>query len=243
MTGARHPRAAMVFAAGFGTRMAPLTRDRPKPLITVSGRALIDHALDLVADAGLRAVVNTHYLAHMVEAHLRDRPGVVIRREEPEILETGGGLKAALPALGPGPVATINTDMAWAGPNPLRQLLDAWDPARMEALLLLVPLDRTCGHKGRGDFALDGSGRITRQTGSGLVYSGAQILETGGLAAITDKVFSLNRLWDTMIARDRAFGITYDGRWADVGTPAAIPLAEAMLAAGGKNDGIRTGEA
>ena len=128
----------MLFAAGFGTRMGELTRSRPKPLIPVAGRALLDHALDLAAGAGLsRQVVNAHYLAEQVVAHLDGR-GIPVAVETPEILDTGGGLRAALPLLGPGPVFTLNTDAVWTGPNPLVTLAGAWDPARMDALLLLM---------------------------------------------------------------------------------------------------------
>lgn len=224
------PRSAMVFAAGFGTRMMPLTADLPKPLIPVAGRPLIDHALDLVAGAGLSAVVNLHYKADKLAAHLHDQPGVTLTYETPEILETGGGLKAALPLLGRGPVATLNTDMVWRGPNPLADLLRHWQPDQMEALLLLIPTTRALSHSGGGDFAMDPDGRLRRDKGSGLVYIGAQIISPEPVAAIGDNAFSLNRVWDGMIARGALFGMVYDGQWADVGTPGAIAPAEAMLA-------------
>lgn len=224
------PRSAMVFAAGFGTRMMPLTADRPKPLVSVAGRPLIDHALDLVTKAGLAAVVNLHYRADQLAAHLQGRAGVTVTRESPDILETGGGLKAALPLLGPGPVATLNTDMVWRGTNPLTQLLQHWDPDRMEALLLLVPASRAISHPKGGDFAMDGDGALRRDSASGLVYTGAQIINPDAVAQIEDTAFSLNTVWDGMIDRRGLFGVVYDGHWADVGTPGAIAPAEAMLA-------------
>jgi MurNAc alpha-1-phosphate uridylyltransferase len=225
----RHdPGAVMLFAAGFGTRMGDLTRTRPKPLIPVAGRALLDHALDLAAGAGIpRRVVNAHYLAEQVVAHL-DGSGIKVAVEAPEILDTGGGLRAALPLLGPGPVFTLNTDAVWTGPNPLATLAGAWDPARMDALLLLIPADRARGHAGAGDFTLATDGRIAR--GPGFVYSGAQIVDPEGLAGIPEAVFSLNRLWDRIGREGRLCGVVHRGGWCDVGRPEGIALAEAMLA-------------
>ncbi|WP_420585514.1 nucleotidyltransferase family protein [Ruegeria sp.] len=224
----QHPDAVMLFAAGFGTRMGALTKDRPKPLIEVAGRPLIDHALDLVDDLGPdRTVANLHYLPDQLETHLAPK-GVLLSHEQPEILETGGGLRAALPLLGPGPVYTLNTDAIWAGPNPLALLRAAWDPDRMDALLMCVPVEQTIGHAGPGDFTADVQGRITR--GPGLVYGGAQIMKTDGLAAISDGAFSLNVLWDQMHKQGRLFAATYPGRWCDVGRPEGIALAEGLIA-------------
>ncbi|WP_170326095.1 nucleotidyltransferase family protein [Ruegeria arenilitoris] len=224
----RHPEAVMLFAAGFGTRMGALTKDRPKPLIEVAGRPLIDHALDLVADLGPdRVVANLHYLPDQLEAHLAPK-GVLLSREEHEILETGGGLRAALPLLGPDPVYTLNTDAIWAGPNPLTMLRDAWNPDRMDALLMCIPTNQTIGHTGTGDFTADAEGRITR--GPGLVYGGAQILKTDRLMSIPDKAFSLNLIWDQMHSQGRLFAATYPGRWCDVGRPEGIALAEGLIA-------------
>lgn len=217
----------MLFAAGFGTRMAPLTADRPKPLIPVAGRALIDHARALAAGAGIgRIVANLHYLPDQLDRHLAGT-GVVTVRETPDILDTGGGLRNALPHLGPGPVFTLNTDAVWTGPNPLAALAAAWDPDRMEALLMLVPAGGATGHAGAGDFRRDDQGRLTR--GPGLVYSGAQILAPGRLHDISDAVFSLNRLWDMAATDGRLFGIVHTGGWCDVGRPESIPLAETLL--------------
>lgn len=220
------PEAIMIFAAGLGTRMGALTRDRPKPLIAVAGRPLIDHALALTRPFALRRVVNLHYRAAMLRDHLAGT-GVLLSDESDGLLDTGGGLRAALPLLATDPVFTLNSDAVWTGPNPLSTLAAAWDGDRMEALLLLLRPDTATGHTGPGDFAMAADGRLVRAPG--LVYSGAQILKTGGLAAIPDRAFSLNRLWDGMIARGALFGVAHQGGWCDVGRPESIPLAEALL--------------
>ncbi|MEL7093691.1 MAG: nucleotidyltransferase family protein [Pseudomonadota bacterium] len=218
----------MLFAAGFGTRMGALTADRPKPLITVAGRPLIDHALDLVTGAGVtKTVVNLHYHPEQLEAHLAQR-NVTTVREEPDILETGGGLRNALPQLGKNPVFTLNSDAVWCGPNPLTLLAQAWDPTRMDALLMCVPVAQTRGHGGTGDFTLDAAGHITR--GPGFVYSGAQITKTDRLHDVAKDAFSLNEIWNAMQSDGRLFGLSYPGTWCDVGHPDGIALAEEMLA-------------
>jgi MurNAc alpha-1-phosphate uridylyltransferase len=218
----------MLFAAGLGTRLRPLTLNKPKPLIEVGGKALIDHALDLADGVG-RIVVNLHYLPGQIRSHLAGRQQIVFSDESETILETGGGLKHALPLLAADPVFTLNTDAIWAGPNPLDRLAAAWDPTTMDALLLLIPRERASGHAGAGDFHLGTDGRVTR--GPGLIYSGAQILSTGRVAATGDAVFSLNRIWDEMAAGGRLYGTVFDGNWCDVGRPESIALAEAMLGA------------
>ncbi len=222
----RHDFPLMLFAAGFGTRMGALTADRPKPLIEVAGKPLIDHALAQAEGVG-RIVANVHWKPDALVRHLEAR-GVAVTREDP-ILETGGGLRAALPLLGEGPVMTLNTDAVWTGENPLAQLRDAWDDGRMDGLLLVLP-DAAAG-KGAGDFVMDAEGRLGRAKGArGQVYLGAQILRTEGLSAITETVFSLNLLWDRMIAAGRLYGVVHRGGWCDVGHPAGIAEAEAMLA-------------
>lgn len=217
----------MLFAAGFGTRMGDLTKSRPKPLVEVAGRALLDHALSLVSDAGgARTVVNTHYLGEQIAEHLAGQD-IALSHEAPDILDTGGGLRNALPLLGQDTVMTLNTDAVWAGPNPLALLDAAWDPERMDALLLCLPKENALGHKGGGDFvAIDGG---PAHRGPGLVYSGVQIIKTAGLHDIQDDAFSLNVLWNDMIARKRLFILSYSGHWCDVGHPAGITLAEEML--------------
>lgn len=221
---------AMIFAAGFGTRMKPLTDRMPKPLIKVAGKPLIDHALGLL-DGVATVVVNTHYRAEQLEAHLDGR-GVTCIREQPEVLETGGGLKNALPVLGNGPVLTLNSDVIFAGDNPVKALQAAWDPARMDALLTLIPVGNTVEYSGVGDFFLNG-GRIARrgeQAAAPYVYGSVQILKTELLAGVSEDAFSLNVIWDQMIAEGRAFGLPYDGRWVDVGRPEGIAVAEKVLA-------------
>lgn len=218
------PSAALFFAAGLGTRMRPLTCDRPKPLIEVGGTALLDHALRF-GDALSRRVVNTHYRGEMIAAHLAGRP-VEISDESDLLLETGGGLRKALPLLGPGPVFTMNTDAVWNGPNPLETLAAGWVPDRMDALLLCIPRDAALGHAGHGDFLMDAEGRISY--GRGPVYSGAQIIKPDVLDEIDAEVFSLRAAWDRLIARGTAFGLLYPGRWCDVGRPESVALAETL---------------
>lgn len=220
----------MLFAAGLGTRMGDLVAQLPKPLIAVAGKPLIEHALKLVSDAGIgNVVVNTHYKSAMVKAHLQNRP-IRISHETPRLLETGGGLRKALPLLGEDPVFTLNSDAVWAGDNPLVQLSKHWNPEIMDALLLLIRPQNASGFSGAGDFREpDPCGKIVR--GPGLIYSGAQIMITKDLGAVDDDCFSLNVVWDAMRARNRLFGVVYNGLWCDVGHPAGIAEAEKMLLA------------
>lgn len=225
----RDPFPLMIFAAGFGTRMRELTAARPKPLIPVMGRPLIDRALDLAREAGCAPVVaNTHYLGRMIADHLAGT-GVAISDEE-QILETGGGLKQALPLLPGDAVMTLNPDAVWRGPNPLAALRAAWDPDRMEALLLVQEAAKVNGRGAKADFVLAADGRIERAKGrEGVLYLGAQVLKTGPVARWPEDVFSLNAVWDGMIAAGRAFGLPWDGEWCDVGSPEGLAEAEAML--------------
>jgi N-acetyl-alpha-D-muramate 1-phosphate uridylyltransferase len=221
------PTSVMMFAAGFGTRMKHLTQDQPKPMVKVAGRPLIDHALDLAsAIAPDRIVANLHYKPEPLLAHLKGR-NVQTIVEEPDILETGGGLRNALPLLGKGPVFTMNTDAIWAGPNPLAMLQDAWNPDIMDALLIGIPAAQAVGHSGAGDFVMDQDGRLTR--GPGVIYGGVQIIKTDLLETIPDRAFSLNLLWDKMLTMGRIYGVRYTGKWCDVGHPEGITLAENML--------------
>lgn len=226
------PSKLMLFAAGKGTRMAPLTDNCPKPLLKVGRRTLLDRALDLAREAGVdQVVVNTHYLGEQIRDHLSGRElggrEIAVSDESDLLRETGGGLKHALPLLGPGPVLTINPDVVWSGANPLSELRAAWDPDRMDALLALVPLRLARGRVGAGDFALGSDGRIIRK--GSMVYGGAQIIRTERLAEIGEEVFSLNRLWDLMLAEGRVYGLAHQGEWCDVGRPDNIQLAEEML--------------
>ncbi|MEP1588207.1 MAG: nucleotidyltransferase family protein [Tateyamaria sp.] len=225
----RHnPPALMIFAAGFGTRMQHLTAHQPKPLIQVAGRALIDHAIMLGQEVKAEPIVaNLHYLPNMLEDHLAGSE-VQTLRELPDVLETGGGLRNALPILGPSPVATLNSDAVWAGPNPLQLLMDAWDPTRMDALLTCIPLAQVHGRDGAGDFHIDNAGRLHR--GGDMVYGGAQILKTELLEKVPDAAFSLNVVWNMMVKKNSLFGLPYPGHWCDVGHPAGIAEAEMMLA-------------
>lgn len=222
------PRPLMLFAAGFGTRMGALTADRPKPLIEVAGRPLIDHALVLAEEAGAApVVVNLHYRGEQLERYLARR-GVTLSWEREAILETGGGLRRALPLLGRGPVFTLNSDAVWTGCNPLAQLETAWDTERMDGLLLVAPQEVARGHGAQADFAMRADGQLERAN-EGVVYLGAQILVTDGLFSVAETVFSLNLLWDRMIADGRLFGVVHEGGWCDVGRPENIAEAEALL--------------
>ena len=217
------PTSILLFAAGLGTRMAPLTNDRPKPMVEVAGRPLLDHALDLCGD--LKIVVNTHHFADQIERHLAGTK-VSISDERDELLETGGGLKRALPLLGDGPVFTMNTDAVWRGANPIQVLKTAWQ-SNMDGLLLMIPRDHAIGHTGTGDFDTAPDGHISR--GSDYVYSGVQIIRTDLLASISKSVFSMWDLWTPMLETNTLFGVSYDGTWCDVGRPDSIPVAEDLL--------------
>ncbi|APE45075.1 nucleotidyltransferase [Sulfitobacter alexandrii] len=218
----------MLFAAGFGTRMKPLTDTLPKPLIEVAGKPLIDHALALGRSAGCAPIVaNLHYRADQLQQHLAESD-VILLTEWPDILDTGGGLRNARDVLGQDTVVTMNTDAVWSGPNPIDLLRDAWNPDLMDALLIAIPLAQAKGYDGKGDFTMDPDGRLTR--GPGLLYGGVQIIKTALLSGIPDRAFSLNVLWDRMGQRNRLYGLRYPGLWCDVGHPAGIGVAEDMLA-------------
>ena len=231
---------AMVMAAGLGKRMLPLTASRPKPLVEVGGRALIDLMLDHLADAGVtKAVVNVHYLPEMVEAHLAQRavPRVTFSDERELLLETGGGMLRALPQL-PDPFFCVNSDNVWIdGPrNTLLDLSAAWDPARMDALLLVVPRERAFEHRGKGDFHLDADGRLRRrgpdEERAPFIYIGAQVVSHRLLRDAPAGPFSTMVLWERAMAEGRLYGAEHAGKWFDVGTPAAIAPAAAALALG-----------
>lgn len=216
----------MIFAAGFGTRMRPLTDTKPKPLVQVAGQSLLTHAMTPALTAGLSPIiVNAHYKADQVEAALAGTKATVIR-EEPDVLETGGGLKHAATRFTTPQVATMNSDAVWNGPNPFEVLQSTWDAARMDALLLCVPHARAWGRDGRSDFVLRPDGRLER--GEGWVYTGAQMLLLGPVVDWPEQVFSLNVIWDQSAKAGRLFGVEYPGHWCDVGTPEAIGIAEKM---------------
>lgn len=225
-----HTLPLMVFAAGFGTRMGLLTKERPKPLIPIAGKALIDHALDVAQEAKTKQiVVNVHYLADQLVAHLATAP-VTISDESDEILETGGGLKAALPLLGDGPVMTLNSDAIWTGKNPLTQLADAWNEEKMDVLFLLLPASEAKSATGRSDFVMDETGRIDWAHGrEGYHYLGAQILNPAILSDEEGTVFSLRGPWTRAMEQGRAYGLIHQGGWCDVGHPEGIAIAENLL--------------
>ena len=232
------PRTAMVLAAGFGERMRPLTDRMPKPLVPVAGRPLIDHVLDRLAAAGIkRAVVNVHYLADLLERHLagRKRPGIVISDERAKLLDTGGGVVKALAQLGAAPFFHLNSDTIWIDgvkPN-LTRLADAFDPATMDALLLLAPTASSIGYAGRGDYAMAPDSRLRRRPEREVaphVYAGAALLRPELFAGAPDGAFSLTRLFDRAAEAGRLHGLRLEGVWMHVGTPEAIAQAEAAIA-------------
>ncbi|MEM7717606.1 MAG: nucleotidyltransferase family protein [Pseudomonadota bacterium] len=207
----------MIFAAGLGTRMGALTASTPKPMLSFNGRHLIDYCLDFLQNAGITKIVaNTHYLPEELEAHLSNK-GVITSRED-VLLETGGGLKAALPLLGDGPVITINPDVLWHGPNPVTAILEAWRPD-MTALLMVCE----AGHE-ESDFRLY-EGELQRN--GPFRYTGLQVIRPEGLSDIEQQVFSLNRFWDRILSRGALHGSVYKGNWQDVGTEADFHAANA----------------
>jgi MurNAc alpha-1-phosphate uridylyltransferase len=233
------PRNAMVLAAGLGERMRPITDRIPKPLVEVNGKPLLDHVLDRLAQAGVeRAVVNVHYLADQIERHLehRTKPRIVISDERSQLLNTGGGVVKALGTLGAEPFFHINSDTIWIdGPTSnLRRLGDAFDPASMDALLLLAPTAGSIGYAGRGDFALGPNGRLRKRAEREIapfVYAGAAILSPALFADAPSGAFSLTVLFDRAAQAGRLHGLRLEGVWMHVGTPDAIGLAEAAIEA------------
>ncbi len=232
------PNRAIVLAAGLGTRMRPYNGDIPKPLVTVGGKSLIDHALDRLADAGAEvAVVNVHHLADALEHHLagRRRPRVIISDERGELLGTGGGIAKALPQLGDRPFFLVNSDTVWLDgvrPN-LTRLTEAFDPQAMDALLLLAPTAGSVGYSGRGDFAMRADGRLRKRAENEVVpfvYAGAAVLAPALFAGAPNGAFALTRLFDRALAAGRLFGLRLEGVWMHVGTPEAVAAAEAALA-------------
>jgi len=240
--GGRVPATAMVMAAGLGKRMRPLTATRPKPLVSVAGKPLIDHIFDRLRAAGIaHAVVNVHYMADALEGHLRARVrdiAITVSDERRQLMETGGGLMQARGLIGDDPILCVNSDNLWVdGPtDAIRALADAWNDAEMDALLLLVPLARANSHRGKGDFHLDPFGRIVGRRHPGklapFVYTGVQILHPRILVDAPEGPFSTNLFWERAIAAGRAWGLVHGGLWFDVGSPAAIGEAEAILADG-----------
>lgn len=227
----------MVLAAGYGQRMRPLTLTRPKPLVEVAGKALIDYGFDRLRAAGVNhAVVNVHYLAEQIESWAKQQasPEIEISDERVEILDTGGGVAKALPLLGDSAFFVINSDSFWQdGPDPaLERLRAAWDDGAMDCLLLVCPLPQTVGYDGTGDFVRAPDGRLARKAkaeGEPLAYIGGYLVHPRLFAHAPEGKFSMNVLWDRAIAEGRLHGVVHTGKWLHVGTPGAIPLAEAAL--------------
>jgi MurNAc alpha-1-phosphate uridylyltransferase len=229
----------MVLAAGMGTRMRPLTDRRPKPLVQVADRALLDHGLDRLAEAGVeRAVVNVHHFAEQMIQHVasRTRPRIVISDERGLLLGTGGGVRKALPELGTAPFYHLNADTLWIDgvqPN-LARLADAFDPDFMDALLLLAPTAGSIGYGGRGDFTMAGDGRLQARAERAVapfVYAGAAILAPALFADAPQGEFSLTTLFARAAASGRLCGLRLEGLWMHVGSPDAIAAAEAAIRA------------
>jgi len=232
---------AMVLAAGLGKRMRPLTATRPKPLVEVAGKPLLDHVFDRLRAAGIRrAVVNVHYLADALEAHIRRKVKdieVMVSDERGHLLETGGGLVKALPLIGDDRFLVVNSDNFWVdGPvDAIHLLASRWDEEAMDALLLMVPLARANCHNGRGDFHMDAMGRLSRRKPGRVapfVFTGIQLVSRRLFDGAPEGSFSTNILWNRAIDAGRCFGVVHQGLWFDVGTPAAIAKTEALLAVG-----------
>lgn len=228
---------AMVMAAGKGTRMRPLTDTRPKPLVSFMGSPLIDHVLDRLEDAGIEEViVNIHHFADQLEAHLarREFPRILISDERAQLLDTGGGAKHALHLLGDEPIVTFNSDSVWVegwGSN-LKNLIAAFDPETMDALLMIADAARTIGYVGRGDFHMDPLGRLARRGSSETVpymFAGVQVIKPQLFAEGPEGPFSTNLIWDRLIERGTLFGQRMSGIWMHVGSPEDLEAAEEFM--------------
>ncbi|MEI9930792.1 MAG: nucleotidyltransferase family protein [Rhizomicrobium sp.] len=232
------PTRAMVMAAGLGTRMRPLTNDRPKPLVEVMGKALIDHAIDRLVDAGVTLiVVNAHYKSDQLKSHLAKRKDVEIRvsEETDELLGTGGGILKALPNFGGEPFFVLNSDSIWVEGmgHALGRMKERWNPDEMDALLLMASMVTAMGFEGTGDFNMDSEGHLSRvpeHRVSPYAYPGVQIVHPRMFDDATETSFSMNVLWNIAIEKRRLFGIRLDGVWMHVGTPEAVKEADAFLA-------------
>jgi MurNAc alpha-1-phosphate uridylyltransferase len=225
----------MILAAGLGLRMRPITLTLPKPLVPVAGRTMLDRVLDHLDDADCpNHVVNLHYLGAKIRAHLAGRKNIAFS-EEPDLLETGGGVAKALPLLGIDPFFVCNADIIWRdrGTSSLIRLADAFDPSQMDALLLLQPCDHAFGYDGKGDFHLAPDGRLRRRGGdetAPFLFAGVQILHPRLFTSVPKEAFSLNLLYDRAMTTERLFGMVHDGDWYHIGTPAALDQADILLA-------------
>ena len=235
----RHVNTAMIMAAGKGTRMMPLTADRPKPLVEVAGIALLDHVLNHLREADVgKVVINAHYRASRVEQHMADNAAdfdVTISDERDLLLDTGGGLVRALPMIGEDPFLCVNADNWWTdkGDNAFKRLMAIWDDDAMDVLMLVVPLAEANNTQGQGDFDLDCNSRLSRRQAGGkgaFVWTGIQMIAKRLIVDPPAEVFSTNIFWDRAIAQGRCFGLVHEGLWFDVGYPAAISATELKLA-------------
>jgi len=228
------PSKAMVLSAGFGLRMRPLTDHMPKPLVKVAGQPLLDHVLDKLAAAGVtEAVVNVHYLPDQIIDHVasRTRPRVIISDERNQVLGTGGGVVKALPLLGDQPFFHMNSDTMWIDgvQSNLVRLARAFDPARMDMLLLMAPTASSIGYGGRGDYAMLPDGALRKRREHQVVpfvYAGAAIMSPSVFAGAPKGEFSLTKTFDEANEKERLFGLRLDGVWMHVGTPDAVQAAE-----------------
>lgn len=235
---AKHVDTAMIMAAGKGTRMMPLTADRPKPLIEVGGIALLDHVLEHLRDAGVgNVVINAHYRAEQVERHMAKHAtdfNVRISDEREVLLDTGGGLIRALPLIGDDPFLCVNADNWWTndGTNSFTRLMSHWDEEKMDVLMLVIPFNQANNTQGQGDFDIDEAGRLSRRkpdAQGAFVWTGIQMLSKRLIIDPPSDVFSTNVFWDRAIAKGRCFGLVHEGLWFDVGYPAAIAATEQKL--------------
>lgn len=226
----------MVLAAGLGKRMRPLTDKKPKPLVELAGRTLLDRALDRLEEAGVtQIVVNSHYKGAMIAKHLKGRADIVLSPEE-ELLETGGGVKAALAHFGKKPFFVVNSDAVWRnGPaSALKRLAGEWNGKSMDALLLLVPTPAVPGASisDRGDYNMEADGLMRRRAEcevAPFLFGGIQILHPRLFKGAPDGPFSLNILYDEAEAAGRLYGMRHDGEWYHVGTPEELAATEAEL--------------
>lgn len=227
----------MVMAAGLGVRMRPLTNDRPKPLIEVDGRTLLDHAIDRLVEIGIKfIVVNVHYKGEMIIAHLKKRKDVEIhiQDEREKLLDTGGALKKALPLFKGEPFFTYNSDSIWieSYASNLRGMAQRWNEREMDCLMLMAPTFNSIGYDGRGDFTMDAVGRLSRRESQRIApfaWPGVQVIHPRLIERGQGEVFSTNRLWDIAAEEGRLFGIRLDGKWMHIGSPDAKLEAEAYL--------------
>lgn len=228
---------AMILAAGKGTRLRPRTETTPKPLVKVAGKALIDYSFDLLKMAYIQeVVVNKHYLGDQIEDHVRAKEGfnVQVSDETDKLLETGGGARKALPMLGLSPFFVLNSDVIVLdhGPNSLRKMKKYWNPAKMDALLLLHPIETAVGYEGQGDFFLDAAGQITRRKpgqSAPYMFTGIQLLSPTLFDDVGEDIFSLNVLYDKAAAAGRLFGLPHEGKWLHVGTEEALLVATEII--------------